>query len=82
MTPVGDLLIQYGAVGAIALIALYAAKVLFGKMSEALARERERADRLEQELAKLNETVRSEYIGTLAKATDAIADALSAVRRG
>lgn len=82
MTPVGDLLIQYGAIGAMALVALYAAKVLFGKLNEALVRERERGDRLESELAKLNETVRSEYIGTLAKATDAIADALSAVRRG
>jgi tRNA(Phe) wybutosine-synthesizing methylase Tyw3 len=82
MTPAEDLLVQYGAVGAIALIALYVARVLFGKLNETLTRERERADRLEAELAKLNETVRSEYIGTLAKATDAIADALSAVRRG
>jgi hypothetical protein len=76
--PVSVALIQYGAVGAIAIMALYAVRVLFNRVTEQAAR----ADRLEDELRKLNELVRTEYLGTLAKATDAIADALAARRRG
>lgn len=80
--PVSVALIQYGAVGAIAIMALYAVRVLFNRVTEQAARDRDRADRLEDELRKLNELVRTEYLGTLAKATDAIADALAARRRG
>jgi hypothetical protein len=80
--PVGVALIQYGAVGAIAIMALFAVRVLFNKITEALERERSRADRYEEELRKLNETVRTEYLGTLSKATEAIADALASRRRG
>ncbi len=79
--PVSAVLIQYGAVGAIALMALAAVRVLFNRVSETADRERDRADRLEDELRKLNELLRTEYLGTLAKATEAISDALSAVRR-
>jgi len=80
--PVSVALIQYGAVGAIAIMALFAVRVLFNKITEALERERARADRYEDELRKLNETVRTEYLGTLAKATEAISDALTTRRRG
>lgn len=80
--PVGAVLIQYGAVGAIALMALAAVRVLFNRISETAERDRIRADRYEEELRKLNETVRTEYLGTLSKATEAIADALAARRRG
>lgn len=80
--PVQLALIQYGAVGAIAIMALFAVRVLFNKITEQAEKDRERADRLEQELRLLNETVRTEYLGTLAKATEAIADALAARRRG
>jgi hypothetical protein len=79
--PVTLVLLQYGAVGAIALLALAAVRVLFNRMSAQAERDRERADRLAEELRELNETVRTEYISTLAKATEAIADALAAVRR-
>jgi hypothetical protein len=80
--PVSVALIQYGAVGAIAIMALFAVRVLFNKITEALERERSRADRYEEELRRLNETVRTEYLGTLAKATEAIADALASRRGG
>lgn len=80
--PVSVALIQYGAVGAIAIMALCAVRVLFSRITEQAARDRDRADRLEDELRKLNEVVRTEYLGTLAKATDAIADALAVRRRG
>lgn len=80
--PVSVVLVQYGAVGAVAIMALAAVRVLFNRITETAERERARADRLEDELRKLNETVRTEYLVTLAKATEAISDALTAVRRG
>lgn len=75
------LLIQYGAIGVIAVLAIIAVRVLFVKVNEHALHERERADRLEGELRKLNETIRSDYITTLSQATRAIADALAAIRR-
>lgn len=88
MDPVTGVLVQYGAVGVVALLAIAAVKVLFTRLSVESARETERADRLEEELRKLNETVRSEYVNTIATAAQAItdanravADALAAVRR-
>jgi glucose-6-phosphate-specific signal transduction histidine kinase len=87
--PVTGVLIQYGAVGVIALLGIMVSRVLFNRLNQALDRETARADRLESELSKLNETVRTEYVTTLAAASHAIqdanravADALSAVRRG
>lgn len=80
--------LQYGAIGAIALMALLAVRVMYGKLQEVNDRETARADRLEGELRKLNETVRTEYVDTIGKAAQAIndanravADALAAVRR-
>lgn len=74
-------LLQYGAVGVIAVMLALAVKVLFARETKRADRESERADRLETELSKLNETVRTECVGTLVKATEAIADALAAARR-
>jgi hypothetical protein len=86
--PVSGVLIQYGAVGVIALLGILASRILFARLSQALDRETARADRLEDELRKLNETVRTEYVTTLAAtqhsmqdASRAVADALAAVRR-
>ena len=80
--PVSAVLLQYGAIGAIAVMALLTVRVLFNKLSDTADRANARADRLEEELRKLNEAIRTEYLGTLAKATEAIADALAARRRG
>lgn len=86
--PVSGALLQYGAVGVIALLGILVSRVLFNRLQQALDRETARADRLEGELRMLNETVRTEYVTTLAAASHAIqdanravADALSAVRR-
>lgn len=80
--------LQYGALGAISVMALFAVRVMFAKLQESYSREKERADRLEVELLKLNETVRNEYVTTInrssqaiTEATRAVADALAAVRR-
>jgi thymidylate kinase len=88
-----DVFLQYGAIGAIALMALFALRALYGQQRatyEAIVeRERERADRLEEEMRKLNEMVRSDYISTISRASQAIvdanravSDALAAVRKG
>ena len=89
MDPVTGVLIQYGAVGVIAVMALAAVRVLFARLSASLDRETQRADRLEAELRALNEAVRGQYLDTIAKSSDAtaaasraVADALAAVRRG
>lgn len=87
--PVTGVLVQYGAVGVIAILGILVSRTLYNRLSQALDRETARGDRLEQELRTLNETVRTEYVTTLAAASHAIqessravADALSAVRRG
>jgi hypothetical protein len=77
--PVTNTLIQYGAIGVIATMALAAVRVLFGRMAAALDRETARADRLEEELRRLNETIRTEYTATIARTTQAVADANRAV---
>lgn len=86
--PVTGILVQYGAVGVIALLGIMVSRVLYNRLTQALDRETARADRLEAELSKLNETVRTEYVTTLAAASRAmqdanraVADALNAVRR-
>lgn len=85
----GPLIAQYGALGIMAIAAMILVKVLFDRLSAAIERETERADRLESELRRLNETVRTEYVNTITRAAQAItdadravADALAVVRRG
>lgn len=78
--PTGSL-IQYGALGILAAIACISAKVLFGRVSEALDLERKRSERLEAELKAVNDAVREKYMTTLAEATTAIAETLAIARR-
>jgi hypothetical protein len=82
------ILLQYGALGVLTLLAVLAVRVMYVRLVAAYEREKERADRLESELRQLNQMIRSEYVGTIGNATRAIADAneavtnaLSAVRR-
>jgi hypothetical protein len=81
MDPVTGVLIQYGAVGAVALLALAAVRVMYARLSSSVDREAARADRLEAELLKLNEAVRNDYISAISSANRSVADALAAVRR-
>lgn len=77
---VGNVLLQYGAVGALALLGLVAVRVLFRREIEAHEYHRQRADRLEAELRQLNTTIQERYVATLAEATRAISEALAATR--
>ncbi len=69
-------LVQYGAIGVLALSALFAVRVLFQREIRAHDLERARADRLEDELRKLNEHVAREVVPTLIRATGVIAKML------
>lgn len=84
-TDVGGVFLQYGALGAIALLALLAVRVLYNRGAEDLNYHRTRADRLEDELRSLNATMREQLIQVIGPATEAIGDALKALdapRRG
>lgn len=73
--------IQYGALGVIAFLALMAVRVLFQREVRALDHERDRADRLEEELRKLNSTVQDRYMSTLSDATRVMSDVLDGMRK-
>jgi hypothetical protein len=72
--------VQYGALGVIAFLALIAVRVLFQREVKALDHERLRADRLEEELRKLNATIQDRYVGTLAEATRVMGDVLDSLK--
>lgn len=65
-------LLQYGAIGAIALLAIYAVAQLFKRLTAANEREVARADKAEEQLAALNNLVREQVIVQLTRATDVI----------
>jgi hypothetical protein len=99
MDQVVQVLLQSGVSGLVAVIAGFVIRALFVRMQDdhdqeivRLVADRDaagaRADRLEQELARLNGAVQSGYVDTIVKAntaineaTRAVADALAAVRR-
>ncbi len=76
----GSAFLQYGALGAIALLALLAVRVLFLRITAAADAERARADRLEEELRRLNAAIQERYLGTLADATRVIGEVLGEIR--
>jgi hypothetical protein len=76
-----DVLIQYGALGLLCALALGAVRVLFQREARTLDLERQRADRLEDELRRLNESIHNQYVPTLTQATEAIARALKTSAR-
>lgn len=75
-----EVLLQQGAIGVVALLALAAVKVMFARLSAEADGHKQRADRLEDELRKLNEAVRTEYVRII-DATRALADAVATVRK-
>jgi hypothetical protein len=74
-------LIQYGALGVIAALALAAVRVLFQREVGAHDAERRRADRLEEELRKLNGTIQDRYITTLSEASRIMVEVLDYMKR-
>lgn len=64
-----SLLYQYGGLLFLSVVALAAVRVLFNREAKALDLERERADRLEEELRKLNATIAEKMVPVLTQAT-------------
>lgn len=69
-------LLQYGAVGILAAIALYAVVKLFGRQVAAHEKDIARADRLEAELREQNKMIQEKLVVQLTLATEAIAKLL------
>lgn len=65
-------LLQYGALGVMALGASYAVVKLYKRLEEQADRERQRADRAEEQLAALNVLIRDQLVVALTRATDVI----------
>ena len=85
VTTMSDALLGLGLPGVVVLALGLVVRVLYNRAAEDAAYHRQRADRLEEEVRALNATVRTEYVTTISKATEAISDALHAVdafRRG
>lgn len=62
MDPATQVLVQYGALGVLAIVALIGVRTLFGQVQEDKKRETERADRNEVALRELNQTVQERII--------------------
>lgn len=77
--PDPTVLLQYGAVGFLAALGVYTSWNLYRRLLAAYRREQQRADRLEEELRALNQTVQELMTQALRDATSAVADALDTV---
>lgn len=85
MADAGGVLLQYGAIGSIALLAIYAVAKLFARSAEqadaAIAAERARADRLEKQLADLNQAVIDKVLPATLQSTQVMGEVLVELRR-
>jgi hypothetical protein len=81
MSATDAVLAQYGALGVVLMFAGVAIRILFQRETAAHERERERADRLEAEIKRLNDLIVSRMLPTLHEATKTISDALAEQRR-
>jgi hypothetical protein len=76
-----SLIYQYGGLLFLSVVALAAVRVLFNREAKALDLERERADRLEDELRKLNATIAEKMVPVLTQATATMERALKLLAR-
>ncbi|GAB3952586.1 hypothetical protein GCM10029976_091070 [Kribbella albertanoniae] len=75
------ILAQYGALGVMVIFAGFAVRTLFQRETQAHEREKERADRMEAEVQRLNAVIQEKMLPILHEATKAISDALQEQRR-
>lgn len=75
-----DGLLQFGAVGIVAILALGAVRILFVRLTTTLERAEARADRLEKALLDSNQAVQDKYLTTVAEATRVMAAVLYQLR--
>ncbi len=80
MDPVSQALLQYGAIGLLALIATTFAYKLLAALQAAFEREKQRADRLEADLRELNSLINERLAGELVRAREATGEMVAFVR--
>ena len=73
-------LLQYGAVGVVAVLALLAVRVLFKRETDAHDYDRQRADRLEAEMRHMHETYQERVIPALQESSRALQEAIAVLR--
>lgn len=71
-----DILLQYGAVGVLAVVAMLVAGKLFKQQIKAHERDIARADKAEEQLRELNRLVREQLVVELTRATDVLGRAI------
>lgn len=90
--PIATGLLQYGAVGVLALSGIYTVRVLWKRQErlfedmhkqtlESLAKEQQRGDRMEVELLSMHKLVSGELSGHLVRATEAMREVTSMLRQ-
>lgn len=79
-SPSEAVLLQYGAVGLIALLALVAVRELFKQKVAAHDYDRQRADRLEEELRNLNQSMQERVVPALEASSRAMQEAAAVLR--
>lgn len=80
-TDITSVWLQYGALGAITLCALGAVRVLFQREAKSLDLERQRADRLEEELRQLNNSIHEKYVPALTRSAEVLTRVTEAITR-
>lgn len=73
-------LLQYGAVGLIALLALVAVRELFKQKVAAHDYDRQRADRMEEELRRQNQLIQERFVTALEASSRAVQEAMAVLR--
>lgn len=76
-----SILYQYGAIGIALLGTGYAVRVLFQREIRAHDLERQRADRMEAEVRRLNDLIQEKMLPVLVEATKVMSEALNDSRR-
>lgn len=76
-----DSLLQYGAIGALLVLTIFALVKLYQRIIANADAERQRADRAEAELRELNTRIQERVLVTLGEATHAIGEVIGALKR-
>ena len=76
-----DTLLQYGAIGALLIIAIFGLVKLYQRILANADAERLRADRAEQELRELHAKIQDRVLSTIGDATHAISEVIALLRK-
>lgn len=79
-TEASSVLIQYGALGVTLIACGYAVRILYQRLTQQHEWERQRADRMEAEVQRLNNFIQEKVVPVLSESTKVISDALNQIR--